>query len=160
MAGKSATPSKEVVSFEEQFAPLVQTDEVMDPLVIQKDILLRILAAESFLDTLDMADAGTLDARDLADAGWSFVITEQPQWYRGRFTEGSGFFVVLPIRFVTGEHKDSVAVVSVGGVNVLGQLRLAHEKGGVPTDVPMRFKKVGTASGFDVLWLAKGESSF
>lgn len=146
----------EAEELNEKFAPLVKSNIAEDPSAVSVRIVKSILDRDSIDSILDAGDATALSAEDIGTR--SFRILDDPTWLESKYEKSEAmlhYFAVLPIQMAdTGKEE----VVSVGGSNVLAQLYAAKEAGSATVEGRwMKFKRVPTASGNDVLWLQRGE---
>lgn len=118
---------------------------VDDPVEAQKEILRRILSAETPDELLNVAGAQS----------WSDLLgvpieVHEVSLRRSAYDEGSRVYAI-----VAGTRMDdgSAVTLSIGGVNVLGQLMQAARKGWLPMTFALRRADKPTAAGFYPLWL-------
>lgn len=116
-----------------------------DPIEAQREILRRIFAAETPEELLSISGA----------VAWQELIgvpinVLEVSLRASTFEEGSKVYAI-----VRGERLDEgePVTLSVGGINVLGQLMQAARKGWLPMAFVLARAEKPTASGFYPLWL-------
>lgn len=142
------------VDLTNKYLALVEDVTIQDPGQVSRNIAARIMEQDSVDAILGMADSSALSADDILDR--PFVILDRPSWHKAKdgYTDGAGVFVVLNVAM---QDDNEVMAVTCGGTNVLAQLYTMQSKGMLPNDVPMRFIKRATNSGYNVLWLTKAQ---
>ncbi len=124
---------------------------VDDPALIQREILERLLAAESD-EELETFGAAT-GWRDLEGVP---VEIHGFRWRPSTFEEGANvFFVVQATRLDTGDP----IVLTTGSINILGQLTNMAKRGTLVGAKRMLQKGSKTAAGYYPLWLVTPPSS-
>lgn len=119
---------------------------VSDPEVVTREILERIMSAETFDEAFRPQELGA----------WADLIGVPVRVLDFKFNpsgiENQGIYAVVDLERLDGDMDDPVKVtVTCGGRNVMMQLAKALEKGWLGNPVAMTEKP--TAEGYKVLWL-------
>lgn len=122
-----------------------ETEVMEDPVEIQREILRRILAAESPEAMRAMNNAVPWqEERDVPYLVRDFVLR------KSSVEDGKGVFAVVD---ATNTQTGEQVLLTCGGVNVLGVLYRFKQAGWLPWVWCLRAKERKTASGFTVLFL-------
>lgn len=147
------TTTGEEISLSEAFAAmagesasLALSREPVDPVEAQKEIVKRILAAESADQVLGGSDA--IHARDVLDVPFEL---RGVRFLRSSFEgSGPGIFAVMDAVLVT---SGEVVAITCGGLNVMAQAAKLAQLGSLPADVKIVESDRPTAAGYRPMWL-------
>lgn len=154
MADKDVEPgvSLAVIETPEQAVEAIRGNivpEIEDPELVAKQIMERILAADS-----PEAVLGGNQALHATDVLTRPFLLHGVRFLKSRFQEGPGVFAVLDAEFGDNGERASVTCSSR---NVMAQAVQLWRLGALPRGVVIRQSDTPTASGYNVLWLESAQ---